>query len=85
MTTGGIRRLPVAKTVIESGIDLLGMGTALAFCPDLPNRWQSEPDLVAQVPSIQWKDKALVGLANMAVVKRHYLAILKCLKTKNKS
>jgi 2,4-dienoyl-CoA reductase-like NADH-dependent reductase (Old Yellow Enzyme family) len=70
MTTGGIRRLPVAKTVIENGIDLVGMGTALAFCPDLPNRWQNEPDLVAQVPSIQWKDKALVGLANMAVVKR---------------
>jgi 2,4-dienoyl-CoA reductase-like NADH-dependent reductase (Old Yellow Enzyme family) len=70
MTTGGVRRLPVAKTVIENGIDLVGMGTALAFCPDLPNRWQSEPSLVAHVPSIQWKDKALVGLANMAVVKR---------------
>ncbi|MEP4892088.1 MAG: NADH:flavin oxidoreductase/NADH oxidase family protein [Aliiglaciecola sp.] len=70
MTTGGIKRLPVAQKVLESGVDLVGMATALAYNPDLPNHWQQVPGMVSITPHVQWKNKTLSGLANMALVKR---------------
>lgn len=70
MTTGGIRRLAVADRVIESGVQLVGMASALAFEPDLPNIWHSEPQHVGFIPSVTWKDKTLSGLATMAIIKR---------------
>ncbi|MDO6693570.1 NADH:flavin oxidoreductase/NADH oxidase family protein [Aliiglaciecola sp. 3_MG-2023] len=70
MTTGGIKRLPVAQKVLESGVDLVGMATALAYNPDLPNHWQQVPGMVSMTPQVGWKDKTLSGMANMALVKR---------------
>jgi hypothetical protein len=46
------------------------MASALAYDPALIKRWQSEKDAVGFVPNVSWKDKALSGLANMALVKR---------------
>lgn len=70
MTTGGIRKLSVAENVLESGIDMVGIASALALTPDLPNRWLTLPDVVGVIPVVNWKDKTLSGLATMAQVKR---------------
>ncbi|WP_026377176.1 NADH:flavin oxidoreductase/NADH oxidase family protein [Aestuariibacter salexigens] len=70
MTTGGISRLETAHTVVESGVSLVGMASALAFTPDLPNHWQHDPDKNGMIPKVNWKDKTLAGLATMAIIKR---------------
>ncbi|MNO48272.1 hypothetical protein D3C76_386040 [compost metagenome] len=69
MVTGGIRRRPVAEQVINSGVDMVGIGTALAIDPQLPRDWRLGKDNAPQLPPITWKNKALASLANMAVVK----------------
>jgi 2,4-dienoyl-CoA reductase-like NADH-dependent reductase (Old Yellow Enzyme family) len=70
MTTGGITRLPIAEQVLEAGVDIVGMGRALAFTPDLSNKWQDTADAKANLPEIEWKDKTMGALAVMAVTKR---------------
>lgn len=69
MTTGGIRRLPVAEQVISSGVSMVGIATGLAVIPDLANRWQQAPELEAPYPEVTWKNKTFRGLAIMALVK----------------
>lgn len=73
MVTGGIRRKAIAQQVVDSGVDMVGMGTALAIQPDLPNLWKnanisSQTDAPALKP-ITWKNKTLGSLANMAMVR----------------
>jgi 2,4-dienoyl-CoA reductase-like NADH-dependent reductase (Old Yellow Enzyme family) len=75
MTTGGIRRKAVAEQVVQSGVALAGIATALAQIPDLPARWKAGEDVVAEARPIQWKDKALLAVATMALVKRHLRAL----------
>lgn len=70
MTTGGITRLAIANDVVNSGVALVGIASALATTPDLPNRWMTEPEVVGYIPRVSWKDKTLSGLAVMAMVKR---------------
>ena len=70
MTTGGISRLSIANNVIGSGVALVGIATALAYQPNLVNKWQNEPLQLAVLPSVTWQDKTLAGLATMALVKR---------------
>ena len=70
MTTGGVRRLPVAEQVLAEGFDMVGIGTALAMNPQLPNEWQKDASVSAHDPVVQWKDKAIASLATMAVIKR---------------
>ncbi len=69
MVTGGIRRAPVAQQVLDSGIELVGIGTALAIDPNLPRDWQFGLSNAPQLPPITWNNKVLASLANMAVVK----------------
>jgi 2,4-dienoyl-CoA reductase-like NADH-dependent reductase (Old Yellow Enzyme family) len=70
MTTGGVRRLAIAEDVLANGIDIVGMGTALAMNPSLPNDWKDNAKINAHDPSVQWKDKTLSSIATMAVIKR---------------
>ena len=70
MTTGGVRRLAVAENVLAQGIDIVGMGTALAMNPSLPNDWKKDSTLSARNPIVQWRDKTLSAVATMAVIKR---------------
>ncbi|RUO76654.1 NADH:flavin oxidoreductase/NADH oxidase family protein [Pseudidiomarina taiwanensis] len=70
MTTGGIKRLEVAEQVLSSGVDLVGIASALAFEPDLPNQWQTNPAAVANVQTADWNNKTLASLCNMALAKR---------------
>ena len=69
MVTGGVRRLPVAEHVVQSGVDMVGMGTALAIDPNLPRDWRAGKDSAPALPPLTWKNKALASLANMATVK----------------
>tara|TARA_R110001583_G_scaffold748_1_gene6857 strand:- start:734 stop:1963 length:1230 start_codon:yes stop_codon:yes gene_type:complete len=69
MVTGGIRRRPVAEEVVTSGIDMIGMATALAIDPNLPLDWAAGLNNAPQLKPIRWKNKAVASLANMAVVK----------------
>lgn len=70
MTTGGIRRLSIAEQVLQEGIDIVGMGTALAMNPQLPNDWKTDPSATAPTPKVNWKDKTLRSVAIMAIIKR---------------
>jgi 2,4-dienoyl-CoA reductase-like NADH-dependent reductase (Old Yellow Enzyme family) len=70
MTTGGIVRLPIAEKVLDEGVAMVGIGSALAFNPDLPNRWKTSPDAKAVIPSVKWKDKTMAAVATMAIIKR---------------
>lgn len=69
MVTGGIRRLEVAQQVIDSGVDMAGMGTALAIEPNLSNQWKQGKATAPKLKPIEWKNKTLGSLANMAAVK----------------
>ncbi|MBB3257265.1 2,4-dienoyl-CoA reductase-like NADH-dependent reductase (Old Yellow Enzyme family) [Paraburkholderia bannensis] len=69
MVTGGIRRRAVADQVIASGVDMVGIGTALAIDPNLPRDWRAGKDSAPALLPITWKNKPMASLANMAAVK----------------
>jgi 2,4-dienoyl-CoA reductase-like NADH-dependent reductase (Old Yellow Enzyme family) len=69
MVTGGIRRLAIVQQVLDSGIAMAGIGTALAVEPQLVKHWHEGRNSHPQLPPILWKRKPLAALANMAVVK----------------
>ncbi len=69
MVTGGIRRLPIVEQVLDSGIDMAGIATALAIEPSLVKHWHEGRHSEPQLPPIRWKRKPLAALANMAVVR----------------
>ena len=69
MVTGGIRRKAVAEQVINSGVAMVGIATALAIDPNLPRDWRAGKDTTAALPPITWNNKMLASLAYMAVVK----------------
>ena len=75
MVTGGIRRKAVAEQVVASGVSLVGIATALAIDPMLPQAWRSGQDLAPELTPIPWKNKMMASLATMARVKYQ----LKCL------
>ena len=70
MTTGGIRRLPVAQQVLDQGVDMVGIATALACEPELSNIWRNDPAFEVVTPHVAWKDKSLSGLATTSIVER---------------
>ena len=69
MVTGGIRRLPVAEQVVASGIEMVGIATALAIDPQLPAAWKRGQERAPELSPITWKNKPLASLAYMSVVK----------------
>ena len=81
MVTGGIRRLAVAEQVVASGVDMVGIATALALDPHLPRDWQSGRDSAPALRPITWKNKPLASLANMAAVKHQLRKLSRGLAT----
>ncbi|WP_047287237.1 MULTISPECIES: NADH:flavin oxidoreductase/NADH oxidase family protein [Pseudomonas] len=81
MVTGGVRRRPIAEMVVQSGVDMVGIGTALAIDPHLPRDWLLGKDTTPQLPPITWKNKAIAALANMAVVKYQLRKLSRAKKT----
>lgn len=70
MLTGGIVRRAVAEEVLAGGIDVVGMGSALAVDPDLPNAWRRDADASVELAPVQIADKAVASAASMARVRR---------------
>ncbi|MDO5750009.1 MAG: NADH:flavin oxidoreductase/NADH oxidase family protein [Rothia sp. (in: high G+C Gram-positive bacteria)] len=82
MLTGGVRRMPVAQQVIDSGIALVGMATALGAVPDLPKHWaRGEENAVASMPEIKIKSKLVASLASLARVRFQFKRIARAKKT----
>lgn len=69
MVTGGIRRREVAEQVIDSGIAMAGIATALAIEPNLPRHWRTGRNDVPMLRPIRWKNKPLAATAHMSAVK----------------
>jgi 2,4-dienoyl-CoA reductase-like NADH-dependent reductase (Old Yellow Enzyme family) len=72
MLTGGISRRETAEAVLAGGVAMVGMGTAIALTPDLPNRWRSGREVSERLESVTWSDKTLASAASMALV-RHQM------------
>jgi hypothetical protein len=70
--TGGITRREIAEQVLSSGVDLVGMGTAIALTPDLPTRWRDGLESTERLKPVTWSDKTLASAASMALV-RHQM------------
>jgi 2,4-dienoyl-CoA reductase-like NADH-dependent reductase (Old Yellow Enzyme family) len=70
MVTGGVRRRAVAERVIERGVAMVGMATALAIEPGLPARWRAGDDIAVPPVVVSWKNRALAAAATQAVVKK---------------
>ncbi|MFF6834357.1 MULTISPECIES: NADH:flavin oxidoreductase/NADH oxidase family protein [unclassified Streptomyces] len=72
MLTGGITKRATAEQVLASGVSVVGMGTALAVTPDLPDRWSKNCEADRSIRPVNWSDKALASAASMAQV-RHQM------------
>jgi 2,4-dienoyl-CoA reductase-like NADH-dependent reductase (Old Yellow Enzyme family) len=72
MLTGGITRRETAEEVLASGVALVGMGTAIAVTPNLPNRWRAGREATARLKRVTWRDTTLASAASMALV-RHQM------------
>jgi|SRR5579884_297965 len=72
MLTGGIRRRKTAEEVLESGVEVVGMATAMALTPELPHRWRTGHEATERLRHVSWKDKTLASAASMALV-RHQM------------
>ncbi|KAJ9121100.1 hypothetical protein QFC24_005081 [Naganishia onofrii] len=70
MLTGGISRREVMEEVLDAGISIVGLATALALVPDLPLRLQrGERIPTAKTTPPNWSSKTLASAANLGVVK----------------
>ena len=69
MVTGGVTRRDTAETALFEGVDIIGIARAMAYNPNLPKDWQAGRNLKTDVTSVNWKNKALLSLANMALAK----------------
>ncbi|MFI9031058.1 hypothetical protein [Streptomyces sp. NPDC053560] len=68
----GITRRATAEEVLDSGVALIGVGTALAVTPDLSDRWRQGHEADRRLRPVTWSHKALASAAGMAQV-RHQL------------
>jgi 2,4-dienoyl-CoA reductase-like NADH-dependent reductase (Old Yellow Enzyme family) len=74
MVTGGIRRRAVAEQALRPsegrpGVAMVGIASAMAFEPKLPERWRGGEALEIDMPNVAWRNKAYASLARMALVK----------------
>lgn len=78
MVTGGIRRREIANEVLETNVDMVGIGTALSLNPNLANEWRNNSEIkTPKLKPITWSNKTLASLANMAMVKYQFNRIVK--------
>ena len=69
MVTGGIRRRAVVEQVLNSGVAMAGIATALAIDPALPRQWREGRNNTPRMQAVAWKNKTLAALATMSMVK----------------
>ncbi|MDG1904875.1 MAG: NADH:flavin oxidoreductase/NADH oxidase family protein [Arenicella sp.] len=87
MVTGGIRTKQVAQAALEKdeqgiGVSVLGLARAFAYEPALASSWQSGASTQVIIPNVEWKNKTISALANMAVTKLQLGRMAKGLKPK---
>ncbi|MEU3734413.1 NADH:flavin oxidoreductase/NADH oxidase family protein [Streptomyces sp. NPDC033538] len=70
LLTGGIRRRAVAQQVIDSGVAMAGLATALAIDPTLPGQWLAGGAARARPPRTRFRNKTLAAAAVQAVTSR---------------
>lgn len=75
MTTGGIARKSVAQQVLDSGVAVVGIATAMAEVPDLPLQWKAGHEPHALPTPVTWKNQMMAALARMALIKRRLHAL----------
>ncbi len=75
MTTGGIARKSVAQQVLDSGVAVVGIATAMAEVPDLPLQWKAGNEPHALPTPVTWKNQMMAALARMALIKRRLRAL----------
>ena len=61
--------------MLNSGVAVVGIATAMAEIPDLPRRWQTGEAPHALPAPVKWSDKTLTLLARMALIKRRMHAL----------
>jgi hypothetical protein len=61
------QRGPLAPEDGRAGVDMVGIAQALAYAPDLPNRWK-QAEAVIEVPRVTWKS-SLASSTTMALTK----------------
>ena len=70
MVTGGVTKLKTAQDALSGGgVDLIGIARAFGFNPQLANDWKNDQNTHVKLNIASWKNKALAGLANMALTK----------------
>ncbi|WNV86251.1 NADH:flavin oxidoreductase/NADH oxidase family protein [Umezawaea sp. Da 62-37] len=72
MVTGGVRRRAVAQRVIDGGVAVVGVATALAMAPDLPARWLAGEEGVAPNPRARVRHKAIAAAGTQALALRQF-------------
>jgi 2,4-dienoyl-CoA reductase-like NADH-dependent reductase (Old Yellow Enzyme family) len=72
MLTGGITRRETAEAVLASGVALIGMASAMAITPDLPDRWRAGQEATERLAPVTWSDKTLASAASMSLA-RHQM------------
>jgi 2,4-dienoyl-CoA reductase-like NADH-dependent reductase (Old Yellow Enzyme family) len=87
MVTGGIRRRAVAEQALKPsggrpGVAMVGIASAMAFEPKLPERWKRGEALEIDIPRVGWRNKAYASLARMALVKLQLRRLGKCRQPK---
>ena len=70
MVTGGIRRRVVAEEALQPrdgrpGVAMVGVATAMAFEPRLPQKWQNGDALEIDIPVIGWRNKPAASIGKM--------------------
>lgn len=70
MLTGGITRRETAEKVLAGGVAMIGVGSAFAAVPDLPDRWRQGRPADAGIRPVNWPDKRLAATAGLASVRR---------------
>ncbi|NKQ57908.1 NADH:flavin oxidoreductase/NADH oxidase family protein [Amycolatopsis sp. K13G38] len=69
MLTGGIRTAAGAREILDAGVAVVGLGTALAQRPSLPRDWVAGRPGPAPLPPSAARDKAAVSAAKQAAVR----------------
>lgn len=75
MVTGGIYRMATAEAALQKdahgfGVEVLGIGRAMAYVPDLPDQWKAGKMPEVALPEVKWKNRTMAGIATMALTKR---------------
>lgn len=69
MVTGGISHLSTLETVINSSDNIIaGVGSALGYMPDLPNRWAKGEDPAPQVKPAWWLPRPIQAVSKIMAV-----------------